>query len=86
MFLKPDVQAEKSENQTEVMVGHVMKCLVTCWKDNNKQPINFFKFVIDPACFGSSVENLFHVSFLVKEGKVALLAQSDPHGLRSRWK
>ena len=67
-------------------MGHVMKCLVSCWKENNKQPINFFEFVIDPASFGSSVENLFHVSFLVKEGKVALmLAESHPDGPGYRW-
>lgn len=70
-------EAEKSENQTEVMVGHVMKCLVSCWKENNKQPINFFEFVIDPASFGSSVENLFHVSFLVKEGKVDISLDAE---------
>lgn len=65
-------EAEKSENQTEQMVTHVFKCLIACWKEAQKKPINFFKFVIDPDSFGSSIENLFHVSFLVKDGRVAI--------------
>ena len=35
-----------------------------------KKPINYFKFVLDPVCFGTSIENMFCVSFLVEEGKM----------------
>ena len=59
-------------NQTDVIVSHVFKCAVTQFKINNKQPFNYFKFVINPECFGTSVENMFHVSFLIKEGKVGI--------------
>jgi hypothetical protein len=53
------------------MVAFVGKCLVGYYRET-KQPISFFKFVLDPECFGSSIENMFHVSFLVKEGKAAI--------------
>ena len=65
-------QTEKTVNQTVQIVAHVLKCLVLKWKDNGKNPLNYFKFVINPACFGSSIENMFHVSFLIKEGKAEI--------------
>ena len=63
---------QTSANQTDVIVTHVLKCLVNSWRENQKQPVNYFKFVINPECFGTSVENMFHVSFLVKEGKCGI--------------
>ena len=72
-------EAERSENQTEQMVSHVYRSLIKCWKVD-KKPVNFFQFIIDPDSFGQSIENLFHVSFLVKEGKVAI-SLGDPSQL-----
>ena len=63
---------QTSANQTDVIVTHVFKCLVKSWRENQQQPVNYFKFVINPECFGTSVENMFHVSFLVKEGKCGI--------------
>jgi non-structural maintenance of chromosomes element 4 len=34
--------------------------------------VTLFEFVVDPKSFAQSVENLFYVSFLVKEGKAAV--------------
>ena len=68
---------QTSANQTDVIVTHVFRCLVMKWKENRQQPINYFKFVINPECFGTSVENMFHVSFLVKEGKCGILICPD---------
>jgi len=62
-------QAEKSENQTEQLVTHTWKVLIEKWRENQKRSLNLFEFVIDPNCFGNTVENMFHVSFLIKDGR-----------------
>ncbi|KAL2416689.1 hypothetical protein ABEF95_015157 [Exophiala dermatitidis] len=59
-----DEDAELSEDQIRaILKQHRMA-------DNGCVPL--FDFCINPRSFGQSVENLFYVSFLIKEGKVGL--------------
>ncbi|EJF56923.1 hypothetical protein DICSQDRAFT_163640 [Dichomitus squalens LYAD-421 SS1] len=39
--------------------------------------VNIFKFVINPHDFGQSVENLFYLSFLIRDGKCAFFTDED---------
>ena len=39
--------------------------------------VNIFKFVINPHDFGQSVENLFYLSFLIRDGKCAFYTDED---------
>ena len=65
-------ETETSDNLTDKIVEKIYKELVLKWKENGKMPINYFQFVLHPEDFGKSVENMFHVSFLIKEMKVGI--------------
>jgi len=58
--------------KTAKLVDSTMQFLEKEYKKNGRKPVNYFKFLIDPASFGNTVENMFHVSFLVKQRRVEL--------------
>jgi len=58
--------------QTIKQIMHIKRCLVERYKALDFSPIDYFEFVIDPTSFAKTVENMFHVSFLIKEGFVNL--------------
>jgi hypothetical protein len=45
---------------------HIKRCLVKRYNETESSPIDYFEFVIDPTSFAKTVENMFHVSFLIK--------------------
>jgi len=42
-----------------------------------QEKINLFRFITNPNSFGQSVENLFYLSFLVREGTCAMEFDED---------
>lgn len=51
--------------RTDKMVEKVMGCLVSQFKKNGRQSVDYFQFIHDPKSFSKTIENMFHVSFLV---------------------
>ena len=51
-------EAETSDNITDRIVSNAYKVLVDKFRENGKKPINFFKFVLHPKNFGTSIENM----------------------------
>ncbi|THH07017.1 hypothetical protein EW145_g3674 [Phellinidium pouzarii] len=63
---------EKSENETTKNVLALEKFLA-----KQDGPTNLFRIIINPTSFGQSVENLFYLSFLIRDGKVTLEITED---------
>ncbi|ORY35008.1 Nse4 C-terminal-domain-containing protein [Naematelia encephala] len=63
----------KDDTLTNVrIVGKTMEAL-----DPEGEGINLFKLVINPDSFGQTVENLFYVSFLIKEARAGITVKED---------
>jgi len=43
----------------------IEKQLVNAYKANNETSLNYIKFAFHPTSFSKTVENIFHISFLV---------------------
>ncbi|XP_029649193.1 EP300-interacting inhibitor of differentiation 3-like [Octopus sinensis] len=67
---------EKNEATTEE-VERVLKCLRDYHNAEGKEPICYFRFVVNPDSFGQTVENIFHVSFLVRDGLAKVYLDGD---------
>lgn len=65
----------KQEEDSDVY-AHILKCLVRCYKKNNRNPISYFKFVLNPTSYWATVENIFHFSFLVRDNSIKMSVDS----------
>ncbi|XP_067125777.1 EP300-interacting inhibitor of differentiation 3 [Centruroides vittatus] len=67
-----------SNNETTTEeVEEILKLLQKLYVKNKHEPICYFEFVTDPESFSHTVENMFHVSFLVKDGVVKIYLDDD---------
>ncbi len=64
-------EEESTTKDVAYIYDHVKK---TCEK---KGRLHYFKFLIDPDSFAQSVENMFHFSFLIKDGRAGVMIGKD---------
>jgi hypothetical protein len=72
----PIVVAAGDQGNTEAdsatrSVIAVFRCL------QKVSPVQFYRFIIDPTSFSRTVENLFYVSFLIRDNRVALETNAE---------
>ncbi|XP_078079500.1 non-structural maintenance of chromosomes element 4 homolog A [Mustelus asterias] len=68
---------ESHQEATEKEVERILGLLQEYFKSDPDTPINFFDFVIDPHSYARTVENIFHVSFIVRDGFAAIGLDQD---------
>ena len=69
---KAPKNTETGASLTEMLVNSTLKQLENAYELNDRNPISYFNFVLDPQSFTKSSENMFHFSFLVKEGSITI--------------
>ena len=57
-----------------LQVENLYKCLEREYKRNGEQPLSLFELAFNPHSFAQTIENLFHLSFLVKDGRAGLVS------------
>jgi hypothetical protein len=63
-----EFNSEYSE-QTEKEIKYIKQCLIEFYNTKNSSPIDYILFVLHPTLFAHTVENMFHMSFLIKVNK-----------------
>ncbi|NXA10773.1 NSE4A protein, partial [Sapayoa aenigma] len=68
---------ESHQEATAKEVERILGILQTLFENDSDTPISFFDFVIDPNSFARTVENMFHVSFLIRDGLAEMKLDND---------
>ncbi|XP_054238478.1 non-structural maintenance of chromosomes element 4 homolog A [Indicator indicator] len=68
---------ESHQEATEKEVERILGLLQTHFKNDPDTPISFFDLVIDPNSFARTVENIFHVSFIIRDGFARIKLDGD---------
>ncbi|XP_004700946.2 non-structural maintenance of chromosomes element 4 homolog A [Echinops telfairi] len=68
---------ESHQEATEKEVERILGLLQTYFQEDPETPISFFDFVVDPHSFPRTVENIFHVSFIIRDGFARIRLDQD---------
>ncbi|XP_049711563.1 non-structural maintenance of chromosomes element 4 homolog A [Elephas maximus indicus] len=68
---------ESHQEATEKEVERILGLLQTYFQEDPDTPISFFDFVVDPHSFPRTVENIFHVSFIIRDGFARIRLDDD---------
>uniref|UniRef100_A0A6M2DW03 Non-structural maintenance of chromosomes element 4 n=1 Tax=Xenopsylla cheopis TaxID=163159 RepID=A0A6M2DW03_XENCH len=69
-------KCEQTE-ETSAILEKIKTKLTQLFKSNKMQPLKYFEVVLDPTDFGKTVENIFQVSFLVRDRVVEIFEDDN---------
>ncbi|CAJ1067754.1 non-structural maintenance of chromosomes element 4 homolog A [Xyrichtys novacula] len=68
---------DSQQDETVKEVERILAYLKGYHKDDPTSPISYYEFVIDPDSFSRTVENIFHTSFLIRDGLARMYLDED---------
>lgn len=75
--VQADAMAAADEECDDDMSGEEIAAVLDRYGISQEGELAFFKFVINPYSFGQTVENMFYVSFLIRDGKAGINVGDD---------
>ncbi|XP_006141484.1 EP300-interacting inhibitor of differentiation 3 [Tupaia chinensis] len=66
-----------NQETTEKEVEKILGLLQTYFQKYPDTPVSYFEFVIDPNSFSRTVENIFYVSFIIRDGFARIRLDQD---------
>lgn len=66
-----------NQEGTEKEVERILGLLQTYFRKYPDTPVSYFEFVIDPNSFSRTVENIFYVSFIIRDGFARIRLDQD---------
>ncbi|XP_055483878.1 EP300-interacting inhibitor of differentiation 3 [Psammomys obesus] len=66
-----------NQETTEKEVERILGLLQTYFQKYPDTPVSYFEFVIDPNSFSRTVENIFYVSFIIRDGFARIRLDQD---------
>lgn len=70
-------EIKESETSALTVVYKIRDVLEEYFEEHDLDEVNLFNVVVNPDSYSQTVENLFYVSFLAKEGKVSIWDNDD---------
>lgn len=67
----------KRDDRGHEKINIILKQVSDLFLTNNREPIPYFKLIIDPDNFMNTVENAFQMAFLARDGNIAIERGSD---------